>query len=50
MPVGLQAMSAHWNEHTLLRLAAAAEELMPTRRPHLWYDILGTENVVADEK
>jgi Asp-tRNA(Asn)/Glu-tRNA(Gln) amidotransferase A subunit family amidase len=47
LPIGLQLMGKHWQEHVLLRLGNAVEaalqqkEVIP-RRPAVFFDILGT--------
>lgn len=40
LPVGMQAMAAHWNEALLLRVARVAEELVERRRPETYYDLI----------
>jgi Asp-tRNA(Asn)/Glu-tRNA(Gln) amidotransferase A subunit family amidase len=40
LPTGMQAMARPWEEHLLLRVAAAAERLVPRRRPPTYYDLL----------
>jgi Asp-tRNA(Asn)/Glu-tRNA(Gln) amidotransferase A subunit family amidase len=40
LPTGMQAMARPWAEHLLLRLASAAEQLLPRRRPPVFYDVL----------
>jgi Asp-tRNA(Asn)/Glu-tRNA(Gln) amidotransferase A subunit family amidase len=40
LPVGMQAMGRPWSEHVLLRLARAAEPLVPRRRPEVFFDLL----------
>jgi Asp-tRNA(Asn)/Glu-tRNA(Gln) amidotransferase A subunit family amidase len=37
----MQAMGRPWEEHLLLRIAFAAEQVVPRRRPPVFYDILG---------
>jgi Asp-tRNA(Asn)/Glu-tRNA(Gln) amidotransferase A subunit family amidase len=41
LPVGMQAMGRHWEEHLLLRLAFTAEQFVPRRRPAVYTDLLG---------
>lgn len=41
LPIGMQAMGGAWQEHTLLRLALAAEQVVVRQKPRLWYRILG---------
>ncbi|XP_010520624.1 PREDICTED: fatty acid amide hydrolase isoform X2 [Tarenaya hassleriana] len=44
LPIGLQIMGRPWAESTILRLAAAVEELAPNKkRPALFHDILKTD-------
>jgi len=40
LPVGIQAIGRPWHEHVLLRLARAAEPLVPRRRPEVFYRLL----------
>jgi Asp-tRNA(Asn)/Glu-tRNA(Gln) amidotransferase A subunit family amidase len=40
LPIGMQAMGRHWEEHVLLRVAYAAEQVVERKRPSLYYDIL----------
>jgi len=40
LPTGMQAMGRPWAEHTLLRVAHAAELVLPRRRPPTFYDLL----------
>jgi Asp-tRNA(Asn)/Glu-tRNA(Gln) amidotransferase A subunit family amidase len=40
LPIGMQAMARPWAEYTLLRIASAAEQTTPRRRPPTYYDIL----------
>jgi Asp-tRNA(Asn)/Glu-tRNA(Gln) amidotransferase A subunit family amidase len=40
LPVGLQAIGRHWEEHLLLRIANAAEQVTERRRPAVCYDPL----------
>jgi Asp-tRNA(Asn)/Glu-tRNA(Gln) amidotransferase A subunit family amidase len=39
LPTGMQAMGRPWEEHVLLRVAFAAEQVTPRRRPPTYYDI-----------
>jgi Asp-tRNA(Asn)/Glu-tRNA(Gln) amidotransferase A subunit family amidase len=41
LPVGLQAIGRYWHEHTLLRLAHAAERAVERRAPRISYGLLG---------
>ena len=41
LPVGMQAMGRPWQEHSLLRIATAAECAVQRRLPAKYYDILG---------
>jgi len=41
LPVGLQAIGRYWQEHTLLRLAHAAERAVERRPPKIQYRLLG---------
>lgn len=40
LPIGMQAMGRHWDEHLLLRVAYAAEQVVERKRPLLHYQIL----------
>ncbi len=40
LPVGFQAMGRPWQEHLLLRLANAAEQLVERRAPRLHFELL----------
>ncbi len=40
LPPGMQAMGRPWEEHLLLRIAAAAESALPRRRPPTYYELL----------
>ncbi|MCB9422282.1 MAG: amidase [Ardenticatenaceae bacterium] len=40
LPIGMQAMGRHWEEHLLLRVAYAAEQVVERRKPLLHYQIL----------
>jgi Asp-tRNA(Asn)/Glu-tRNA(Gln) amidotransferase A subunit family amidase len=40
LPLAVQFIGRHWEEHTLLRLAFVAEELAPRARPAAFFDIL----------
>ena len=40
LPVGLHLMGRPWEEHTLLRVAAVAEGLLPRRRPEIFFPLL----------
>ena len=40
LPIGMQAMGRHWEEHLLLRVAYAAEQVVERKRPFLHYSIL----------
>jgi Asp-tRNA(Asn)/Glu-tRNA(Gln) amidotransferase A subunit family amidase len=39
LPVGMQAMGRHWEEHLLLRVAYVAEQVMQRRTPERYYRI-----------
>jgi len=41
LPVGLQAIGRYWHEHTLLRLAHAAERAVTRRVPRINYRMIG---------
>jgi len=43
LPVGLQAIGRYWHEHTLLRLAHAAERVVDRRAPRVRWRFLGPE-------
>ena len=40
LPVGIQAIGNAWQEHTLLRLAAAAETVVERKAPSIYFDLL----------
>jgi len=40
LPIGMQAIGHAWQEHTLLRLALAAEQIMERKAPKVFYRIL----------
>ena len=41
LPISAQALAPHWHEHVVLRLAAAAETLLPRRnKPQVFFDLL----------
>ncbi|MGE5603260.1 MAG: amidase family protein, partial [Nitrososphaerales archaeon] len=40
LPIGMQAMGRHWEEHLLLRVACVAEQFVERRRPQVFYPIL----------
>ena len=40
LPVGMQIIGRPWQEHTLLRLALAAEQVVKRKAPQIYYDIL----------
>lgn len=40
LPIGMQAMGRHWEEHLLLQVAYAAEQVVERRKPALYYQIL----------
>lgn len=42
LPIGMQAIGGVWQEHTLLRLALAAEQIVKRKDPKIFYDILET--------
>ncbi len=39
LPIGMQAMGRHWDEHLLLRVAYLAEQAMQRRTPERYYRI-----------
>jgi Asp-tRNA(Asn)/Glu-tRNA(Gln) amidotransferase A subunit family amidase len=43
MPISLQVMGRHWEEHLLLRIAHAAEGMVERRKPQVWHSLLGRE-------
>jgi len=40
LPIGMQAIGRPWAEHTLLRLARAAEQVIERREPQVYYRLL----------
>jgi len=40
LPIGMQAMGRHWEEHILLRVAKAASQVVERRLPKVYYRIL----------
>jgi Asp-tRNA(Asn)/Glu-tRNA(Gln) amidotransferase A subunit family amidase len=46
LPVGVQVIGRPWAEHTLLRIANAAELIVPRRQPQVHYQILGRDDLV----
>ncbi len=40
LPVAMQAISRHWDETTLFRLALAAEKRLERRKPQIFFDLL----------
>ena len=40
LPIGMQAIGRHWEEHLLLRVAYVAEQYVERRRPQVFYPIL----------
>jgi Asp-tRNA(Asn)/Glu-tRNA(Gln) amidotransferase A subunit family amidase len=40
LPIGFQAIGRYWQEHTLLRLAYAAETLVERKKPQVYFDLL----------
>jgi Asp-tRNA(Asn)/Glu-tRNA(Gln) amidotransferase A subunit family amidase len=40
LPIGMQAMGRHWEEHVLLQVAFAAEQVVERKRPSHYYQIL----------
>ena len=40
LPIGMQAMAAHWQEHLLLRIAHVAESFVARRPPEVHYRLL----------
>jgi Asp-tRNA(Asn)/Glu-tRNA(Gln) amidotransferase A subunit family amidase len=45
LPIGMQAMGRHWEEHILLQVAYAAEQVVERKRPLLHYDILPAKSL-----
>jgi len=43
LPISLQVMGRHWEEHLLLRIAHAAEATVERRQPQVWHSLLGRE-------
>lgn len=41
LPIGFQAIGRAWDEHVLIRIAAAAERVVERRRPQMLYETLG---------
>lgn len=41
LPIGMQAIGRAWEEHQLLRMALAAEQVVERKAPHVHYQILG---------
>lgn len=42
LPIAMQAMGRHWEEHVLLRVAGMAEKLVERKRPQVFYPIIET--------
>jgi Asp-tRNA(Asn)/Glu-tRNA(Gln) amidotransferase A subunit family amidase len=42
LPTAMQAMARPWEEHLLLRVAFAAEQVTSRRRPPVFYNVLGS--------
>lgn len=40
LPIALQIMSSWWNEHTMLRVAYAAEGFVTKKKPQVYYSLL----------
>ena len=40
LPVGIQAIGSHWQEHLLLRLAHVAEQKLERRKPAMHFGVL----------
>ncbi|MFN2399583.1 MAG: amidase [Gemmatimonadaceae bacterium] len=40
LPIGFQAIGRAWDEHVLIRIAAAAERVVERNRPHMLYEPL----------
>ena len=49
LPIGIQAIGRHWEEHLLLRLANVAEQKLERKKPATHFDILSAGNAVADQ-
>lgn len=45
LPIGIQAMGRPWDEHVLIRVAAAAERVVERRRPQMLYQMLGEAQI-----
>lgn len=39
LPISVQFMANHWNEHVILRLMHAIEANIKTKKPQVFYDI-----------
>jgi len=46
LPIGFQVIGRPWAEHTLLRIANAAELIVPRHKPQAHYGILGRDELV----
>jgi aspartyl-tRNA(Asn)/glutamyl-tRNA(Gln) amidotransferase subunit A len=40
LPIGMQAIARHWDEHLLLRLANVAEQHVERRKPATFYEVI----------
>jgi Asp-tRNA(Asn)/Glu-tRNA(Gln) amidotransferase A subunit family amidase len=40
LPIGMQAIGRYWQEHSLLRLAYAAESMIERKKPQIYFDLL----------
>jgi Asp-tRNA(Asn)/Glu-tRNA(Gln) amidotransferase A subunit family amidase len=49
LPIGMQAIGRHWEEHLLLRLANVAEQKLERKKPARYYEILSAEKAVAGQ-
>lgn len=42
LPIGVQFMADHWNEHIILRLMRAIEANVEVKKPQVYYDLVAT--------
>jgi Asp-tRNA(Asn)/Glu-tRNA(Gln) amidotransferase A subunit family amidase len=45
LPVGMQAMGRYWQEHLLLRIAFAAEQMVRRQAPQVFFPILAVKSI-----
>jgi Asp-tRNA(Asn)/Glu-tRNA(Gln) amidotransferase A subunit family amidase len=50
LPVGLQLIGRHWEEHLLLWMASVVEDAGERRRPGVLFDVLGESRQEREEK